>query len=119
MLPAFWVIGLECLAFGCPLWRRRVSPNPYFGLTLGDRGDRDDVWYPVNTLFGRDLVFLGARILVVMTVLATFAWRRPQHYLLVCGCVLAAEAILLVGRWRLLGKALRRLQDAETREERG
>jgi len=74
---------------------------------------------PVNTLFGRDLVFLGARILVVMTVLATFAWRRPQHYLLVCGCVLAAEAILLVGRWRLLGKALRRLQDAETREERG
>jgi hypothetical protein len=113
MLPAFWVLGLLAIGFGLPLWLRRVKANPYYGVTIGDAGERDDIWYPVNALLGRDLVFLGVRLLAIMTWLATIDWRRPQHFLIVSGSLLIAEAMLFAARWSRLGKAVQRLQDDE------
>ncbi len=116
MLPAFWVLGLESIAFGVPLWLGRVKANPYYGLTIGESGERDDVWYPVNSAFGRDLVFLGGRILLVMSFFATVDWREPYHYLIVTGSVLVAEAMLFWARWRVISRALLKLEAEKTPE---
>jgi hypothetical protein len=115
MLPAFWVIGLVAIAFGVPLWLGRVRANPYYGVTIGNEGARDDVWYPVNALLGRDLVFTGLRFIVAASLLATFAWRRPQHYLIVAGCVLVAEMILMAVRWQRIGAAVQKQLGDEPR----
>lgn len=106
MLPAFWVIGLLGIAYGLPLMRGRVRPNPYYGLLLREGGDADDIWYPVNALLGKDLGFVGLRILVVTSVLATFHWRQPQHYVYVGGGLVVAELALMAWRWQRIAADL-------------
>jgi hypothetical protein len=111
MLPAFWLLGLLAIAFGVPLWRRRVQANPYLGLRIGEAGERGDVWYPVNAVVGRSLVLLGVRVLVVTTALATIDWRAPRHYVVVAGCVVLADAILFAANLGRLAVVVRKLRE--------
>ncbi len=51
------------------------------------------------------------------SVLANFGWRQPLHYLIACGCILAAEVMLLDGRWKRIGDAaLKQVDEAERTE---
>jgi hypothetical protein len=110
MLPAFWVVGLLGIGYGLPLRRGRVRPNPYYGLRLSE-DDGDDIWYPVNALLGKDLGFVGLRIVVVTSVLATFHWRQPQHYVYVGGGLVVAELALMDWRWRRIAADLHKQLD--------
>jgi hypothetical protein len=111
MLPVFWVLGLLGIGFGLPLWLCRVKANPYYGLTIGEKGERDDVWYPVNFTLGRNLTGMGVRTIMISTAFAFVDWRQPWHYLVVAGSFLLAEAMLFGARWRVLGKAVQEAQD--------
>lgn len=119
MVPAFWVMGVLGIGFGVPLWFGRVKPNPYYGLTIGKTGQRDDIWYPVNSLLGRDLTFMGLRVIAVMTFFATVDWRQPWHYLFVSGSILLAEAMVFAARWRVIGKNVEKAQAEEEAEKAG
>lgn len=116
ILPAFWVVGLLGIGYGLPLMRGRVRPNPYYGLQLRAGGDGDDIWYPVNALLGKDLGFVGLRIVVVTSVLATFQWRQPQHYVFVGGGLVVAELALMAWRWQRIAADLRRQLDGSDEE---
>lgn len=113
MLPVFWVLGLLGVGCGLPLWLCRVKPNPYYGLTIGEQGGRDDIWYPVNLTLGKNLTGMGARTLIISTAFAFVDWRQPWHYLFVAGSFLLAEAMVFGASWRMIGKAVQAAQDEE------
>jgi uncharacterized membrane protein len=53
---------------GVPLLRGRVPPNDWYGCRTEKTLSDDRVWYAVNRVTGRDLVFVG--IVVVVSSLA-------------------------------------------------
>lgn len=85
------LVGALLIAISIPLARRQVAPNPTYGLrtraTLAD----PEVWYEVNASSGRDMVRVGAAVVVLALVLALVPGITENQHLIAC------EAALLGG----------------------
>ena len=60
----FPVVGLLLIALGWPMAARRVPPNRWYGLRVPATFADEQVWYVANAVAGRDMMALGALIVV-------------------------------------------------------
>lgn len=65
----FVFVGVLLMALAVPLMRRRVPPNPLYGLRVRATFADSFVWYEANAANGRDLFLLGAALALAAAVL--------------------------------------------------
>lgn len=113
MRTVFPVLGLLLIALGWPLAARRVRPNRWYGLRLPATFAQEQVWYDANAVAGRDLMLLGAVLVLLAVGLPRVAWLPRESYAGVCAGVLGAGSVLLTLRgWRLANRLLRQRRDS-------
>jgi uncharacterized membrane protein len=117
MLPErlFPALGLLLIALGWPMASRRVRPNRWYGLRLPATFADEHVWYEANAVAGRDVMALGALVVLVGLVLPRVAELPEGVYAGVCAAILGLGSLVLTVRgWRLANRLLRaRRADAE------
>ena len=104
----FAVLGAVFIAAGLPLSLRRVRPNGWYGVrtpaTLAD----DQVWYEANAIGGRDIIALGALLLLLVLVLPSIVQLSHEGYRYVYIAVLLAGTLGSAVRcWRKANRLLR------------
>ena len=87
--------GVVLIAFGMPLYRRRVPPNMWYGCRTEKSLSDENVWYAVNRVTGRDMIIGGILVLIVATVVF-FVRHRINDNLAVA--VLLSTLVLSVAR---------------------
>jgi len=74
--------GLLFILIGLPLMRGRVAPNAIYGFRTPTTLKHPDIWYPVNALSGKYLVFTGiAQLVLGLAGLAALNDTRQQEML--------------------------------------
>ena len=87
---------------------RRVRPNRWYGLRVPATFADQQIWYDANAIAGRDMMILGAVILIVALVLANMADLSDSVYSGVCAGLLGVGALILTARgWRTANRMLR------------
>jgi uncharacterized membrane protein len=100
--------GLVSVLVGLPLARRLVRPNRWYGVRVPATFADEQVWYEANAVAGRDLMALGALLLLVALGLPRIVALPPVAYGLVCTLVLVTGSMIAVIRaWRLANRLLR------------
>jgi uncharacterized membrane protein len=110
MVPAllFPVLGLLVLALGWPMAARRVRPNRWYGLRVPATFADETVWYDANAVAGRDMMILGAAIVVVALGLPRLPGFPESAYAGVCAGILGVGSLVMAVRgWRLANRLLR------------
>jgi hypothetical protein len=108
----FPALGLLLAVLGWPLAARRVRPNRWYGLRVPATFADERVWYEANAITGRDLVALGAGLVVVGIGLARLGDLPPDVYTAVCAGVLGIGSIILSVRGWIAANRLLREQRA-------
>jgi hypothetical protein len=104
----FSVLGLVSVVVGLPLARRVVRPNRWYGLRVPATFADEHVWYEANAVAGRDLMALGALLLLVALGVPRVVALPPAAYALTCtGVLVIGAAIGTVRWWRLANRLLR------------
>ena len=80
MIFFFWFLGFVFIGVAIPLLRRKVGPNPLYGLRVKETFENEDVWYEANARSARDLVWIGIGTIVFSTALFFLPWRNPDDY---------------------------------------
>ena len=101
--------GLLIMALTLPLMRRRVPPNGMYGVRFPSTLADERVWYEVNARSGRDLLILGAVMVVLALAAHGLGWSAARQALVV-GAVLGCGALLAAVR---AFRHARRLQRAQ------
>jgi uncharacterized membrane protein len=110
----FAALGCLLVVIGWPLARRRVGPNRWYGLRVPATFADEAVWYEANAVAGRDLIALGALVIVLALTLPTFAGLRGRTFALTCASVAAAGSLIMsVRAWRLANRLLRQRRTDE------
>ena len=93
------IMGLLFVGLSIPLLLKKIPPNPWYGfrtrLTLGD----PEIWYPVNALGARWMLWIGALTWAagLVSLLLPEAWL-PAYLLVTCALwVLALILTLILG----------------------
>jgi uncharacterized membrane protein len=60
----FAAVGVLYIGFGIPLLKGRVQPNRWYGWRTKKTLSDARVWYAVNEIAGRDLIWTGVVVLV-------------------------------------------------------
>jgi hypothetical protein len=112
----FPLVGLLLMGLGWPMAACRVPPNRWYGLrvpaTFADERE-------ANAVAGRDMMILGAVIVVVALVLVRLVDLSDSTYSGVCAGVLGVGALILTVRgWRAANRMLRERQHEPSREPR-
>jgi hypothetical protein len=110
MIPEllFPLAGLLLIALGYPIATRRVKPNRWYGLRVPATFADETVWYDANAATGRDMMTLGAVVLVIALMLPRVTRMRSETYAGVCGALLGIGSLIMVWRgWRLANSLLR------------
>jgi uncharacterized membrane protein len=110
MVPAllFPALGLLLLALGWPMATRRVRPNRWYGLRVPATFADEKVWYEANAVAGRDMMILGAVLVVVALALPRLPGFPEKAYGGVCAGLLGVGSMVLALRgWRLANRLLR------------
>jgi membrane protein implicated in regulation of membrane protease activity len=103
----FPLLGVILLLVAWPLARRRVRPNRWYGLRVPATFADEWVWYEANAIAGRDMMLLGAVLLVLALALPTLGVRGTA-YATACSLVLGLGSLMLAVRgWRLANRLLR------------
>ena len=111
----FSVVGLVSVVVGLPLARRSVRPNRWYGLRVPATFADEHVWYEANAVAGRDLMLLGAVLLLVALGLPRVAAIPRVAYAVTCTIVLVIGSMIsMVRGWRLANRLLRE-RGAESR----
>jgi uncharacterized membrane protein len=101
-------LGALLIALGIPLARRKVRPNPLYGLRIPATFADEHVWYEANALAGRDLIVLGAVLVgtgLLLPVLVRFVGVGPMA---VCAAILLGGSIVgLIRGWRFANRLRR------------
>jgi uncharacterized membrane protein len=104
----FPILGLVLLALGWPMAARRVRPNRWYGLRVPATFADEKVWYEANAVAGRDMMILGAAIVVVALALPRLPGFSESAYAGVCAGILGVGSLVLAVRgWRLANRLLR------------
>lgn len=107
VLP-FVAAGVLLMVLAVPLIKRRVRPNPIYGLRVPATYADEWVWYEANARSGRDLFVLGALITVASLVLSATGAFSDQAFAMIFGLAIAAGAVFcaVIG-WRRANRLLR------------
>jgi uncharacterized membrane protein len=89
----FIATGVILVLAAVPMIRRRVPPNPLYGLRVSATYSDEWVWYEANAASGRDLILLGVVQLAVALVAIPFLRQLPIVYVLLNTAVICAGAI--------------------------
>lgn len=101
-------VGLVSIVVGLPLARRIVRPNRWYGLRVPATFADEHVWYEANAVAGRDLMRLGAALLLVALGLPRVAPISRAAYAVTCTILLViGSTICTVRGWRLANRLLR------------
>jgi len=102
LTSALLVSGLVLIGAGLPLMRRRVPPNRWFGIRFRSTLADESAWYSVNERSGRDLLVVGATVVLVALAapLALPRWPAELRELLVA-------FVLIAGLAAVTGRAIR------------
>jgi uncharacterized membrane protein len=94
--------GLVLIGAGLPLMRRRVPPNPWYGIRIPSTLADERTWYAVNERSGRDLLILGITVVVVAlgAPLVLPRWQPEWRALLVA-------FVLIIGLATITRRAFR------------
>lgn len=105
LTSALVVSGLVLVGAGFPLMRRRVPPNRWLGVRVPSTLADERTWYSVNERSGRDLLILGATVVVLALTapLLLPRWRSEWRALLVA-------FVLVLGLAATTGRALRHVK---------
>jgi len=107
-LTALVVSGIGMAGAGLPLMRRRVPPNPWFGVRFPSTLADGRTWYAVNEQSGRDLFVLGITIVVVaLGALVVLPHWLPEFRVLLVLAVLFVGLATITARAILHAKRLR------------
>jgi hypothetical protein len=110
----FPLLALLLIGLGWPLATRRVRPNRWYGLRVPATLADETVWYEANAVTGRDMVALGAVVLVIAVVLPHATRLRGDTYAGFCAGVLGLGSLVLTLRgWRLANRLLRQRRGSE------
>lgn len=112
----FPLVGLLLMGLGWPMAARRVPPNRWYGLRVPATFANEKVWYEANAAAGRDMMILGAVIVVVALVLVRLVDLSDSTYSGVCAGV--GALILTMRGWRAANRMLRERQHEPSREPR-
>jgi uncharacterized membrane protein len=104
----FIAVGLVFIGLALPMIRRRVKPNPIYGLRVPATFADEWVWYEANARSGGDLVILGVVTVVLGLVPVLAPGLDEATYALVSAGILTAGALLcaVIG-WRRANRLLR------------
>ena len=106
----FCAVGLLLIVLAIPLIRRRVGPNPLYGVRLSATFADDWVWYEANARSGYDLLYLGV-LVVASALLLPFVGLPPEAYALcMTALLLLGTIIMAVVGWRRANRLLRERQ---------
>jgi uncharacterized membrane protein len=101
-------LGLLLVALGWPMAARRVPPNRWYGLRVSATFADERVWYDANAVAGRDMMVLGAVIVVVALALPRLVGLPGDTYAGVCAGILGVGSVILAVRaWRVANRLLR------------
>jgi uncharacterized membrane protein len=105
----FPLLGLLLIALGWPMAVRRVPPNPWYGLRVPATFADETVWYDANAVAGRDMMALGALVMVTALALRFLARLPTGTYVGVCTAILGVGILMLgVRGWRVANHLLRK-----------
>lgn len=80
----FGFVGVLLIVLGVPLLRRRVRPNPLYGLRSRAALADEAVWYEANARLGFSQVVLGAGLLLLAWGLPLLPGISDTAYVLSC-----------------------------------
>ena len=102
--------GVVFVALGIPLWLRRVKPNHLYGFRIRATLQDEAIWYEVNALSGKQLVFMGAVCLLMgIFIFPMHLDKAGAERLLLGWCVflMAATVWLTISGYILARRMLR------------
>ncbi len=100
--------GALLMAAAVPLIRRRVPPNAWYGVRLPATFADEAVWYEVNARSGRELLVLGAAVVLLALAVPALlpAWPAERQALVPVAVVLASTLLLTLRAWRHAARLL-------------
>ena len=98
-------VGILFIGSGIPLARRRVAPNPVYGVRFAATLSDERVWYEINAQGGRHFIAIGIVYLVLLNALLLASAGETMSIALPVGFMVAALLVDTV----LLYRAARRL----------
>jgi uncharacterized membrane protein len=103
----FPALGLLLVVLGWPMATRRVRPNRWYGLRVPATFADEHVWYEANAAAGRDMMALGAVLVLVALVLPRLTGLPDSTYAGVCAGILGLGSLVLAVRgWRMANRLL-------------
>jgi SdpI/YhfL family protein len=101
-------VGALLMALGWPLAARRVRPNRWYGLRVPATFADEQVWYDANAVAGRDMIGLGAVLMVSGLVLPRVVNLPSSTYSGLWAGLLGVGSLgLTVRSWRRANRLLR------------
>jgi uncharacterized membrane protein len=108
----FPALGLLLVGLAWPLAFKRVPPNRWYGLRVPATFADEGVWYEANARAGRDMMALGAMVVLVGLFLPLVVPLRQEAYAGICAAILGVGSLILATRgWRAANRMLRELRD--------
>jgi uncharacterized membrane protein len=89
----FVLTGLAFVAVSIPMIRRRVPPNPSYGLRVPATFADEWVWYEANARSGRDCFLVGVVTVVAALLLAWVPGISEPVYIALCTGLLLAGTL--------------------------
>jgi uncharacterized membrane protein len=104
----FVATGVVMIAVSVPLIRRRVKPNPWYGVRVKATFADEWVWYEANAASGRDVAAVGVLVVVLALALPLAELSEDAYALTLCAvAVVGALVAAVVG----IGRANRLLAE--------
>ena len=108
MTALFVVTGAILVGLSIPLIRRRVKPNPWYGVRVRATYADEWVWYEANAASGRDLLAVGMLVVVLALALPAAGLDEEAYALTLCAVstagALGAALVGIVRANRLLAE---------------
>ena len=101
-------LGVLSIVIGIPLARRLVPPNRWYGVRIPATLRNPAIWYEINAKSGRDLIWLGATLIVVAVALPRVTALPPGGYVAVITVAFVVASLILTFRATVLARRLDR-----------
>lgn len=91
----FFGAGLLLAAAAAPMMRRKVGPNPLYGLRVKATFADERVWYEANARSGRDLFVFGFAVSAMSLTLPLVPEMTEPVHAWICTAVLTVGVVVL------------------------
>ena len=105
------VVGAMFVVTGIPLARRRVPPNPLYGVRFAATLENERVWYEVNATGGRHMIAIGIAYLALVNGMLLSSRVGEMTTIVVALAFCSAAAVVEV---TVLYRAASRLSASES-----